>query len=87
MDHVTGIEPVITQFIHHDFVGRKIEKLIGELLLEHFTCKQKAGLAELVAMRSVLPVPHRADSINNLEVIVELKQFRQERSTTLDSGL
>ena len=59
MAHVLCIEPVVAQLVHHDFISREVVASFAPYL---FYAKQEGGLAELIAMRSVLEVAYRADS-------------------------
>ena len=72
--HVLGVEAVIAELVHHDFVCREI---VGRVSWVHaevrrisseevIDAKKKSGFADLVAMGSVLEVAYWADSEDQL---------------------
>ena len=62
MEHVIGIETVVAELVHHDFVGREIFAPVMEDGAEPVSGKQQGGLADLIAVRPILEMSDRADS-------------------------
>ena len=68
MQHIVGIETVLPQFVHHDFVSREIGGVFREFLLQSVDGKQEGGFAELVAVCSVFPMADRTDGEEYLQL-------------------
>ena len=56
MKPVLGIISVVSQFVHHNLVGREIVHPLGMPLLHLIDGKEQRGLAQLRAVPAVFPV-------------------------------
>ena len=70
MDHVLRPPAVVTEFIHHDFVGRKVG--------ETFRCEEQRALGQLVAVGAVGKVADRTHGEDELLAGVALHEPPEE---------
>ena len=68
MQHIVGIETVLPQFVHHDFVSWEIGGVFREFLLQSVDGKQEGSFAELVTVCSVFPMADRTDGEEYLQL-------------------
>ena len=80
MEHIIGIETIITKFVHHDFIGREI-MAIGTCPTKFIGCQEQSSLAQLIGMHSILGMADRADGKHHFQFGIDFSAFFQNAST------
>ncbi len=86
MQHIICIKTIITKFIHHDFIGRKIVT-IRPSAAQFIRREKQSGLTYLIPMHTVFDMPYGADSEKYLQGRIYFSQFHQHTLPFSDNFL